>query len=297
MKKLNLVHQIALSSIVVSIQAVLIILGFTFPALNFLIHILFPIGTIIIVLVSDKSIITSFMIASILMSTLFASGSFEFTLVFVLPSLLLGLAMGVILNFKLGYFDLFYYSAIIQTVIIGLITLVTRWLYQLDLLTLFYQFIPDQDATILYKFDGLILYIFSLIQILISLSFIPLILERLGYHMDYQVKPHKITIRFYNTLLIFGVALAFISPYVSLFFLGPVLYYFIYQYIYYLMRYQGWTQLILIIGLVLFPFLNSFSHLIWQEGYQILSIYILAIPPLCLRLLKSLSKTPINALI
>jgi hypothetical protein len=297
MKKINLVHQISLSSIVVTIQAVFIVLGFSFPAVNFIIHMLFPVGTIIVVLVSNKSIITSFIIASIVVSTLFTPGSFEFTLIFVLPSLLLGLAMGVILNLKFGYFDLFFYTSIIQAILLGIVTMMTRLLYEIDLLTLFYQIIPGQDPLVLHKFDGLILYVFSLIQILISLTVIPLILERLGFTVDYQVKPHKYTVIFYHAMLFFGVLLSFLSPYISFFFLGPVLYYFIYQYIYYLMRFQGWPQLLLILGLVLFPFLNSIAHLIWHEGNQILSAYVLALPPLCVRLLKSLSKTTINALI
>jgi hypothetical protein len=143
----------------------------------------------------------------------------------------------------------------------------------------------------------MMLYAIALLQIILSLGLMIPVMERFGIHLPYQLMLTRIEVyAFLGIFLISLISVGF-APQLSLFALGPLTLLSVYSYLYFFMRPVRFAAYPLLMGLVLYPFVNAFFSDILQGPYRILSVIFIAIIPLALMMYKSLTQKKKNALI
>ena len=143
----------------------------------------------------------------------------------------------------------------------------------------------------------MMLYAIGLLQITISISFMIPVMERFGIHLPYQLMLTKIEVYAYVALFLVGLISIGFAPQLSLFVLGPLTLLSVYTYLYFFMRPVRFAAYPLLVGLIIYPFVNAYFSDILEGPYRILSVIFIAIIPLALMMYKSFTQKKKNALI
>jgi hypothetical protein len=123
------------------------------------------------------------------------------------------------------------------------------------------------------------------------------LMERFSLSIIYRLNFTTIEMYTFIGMFTLEVLLAFFYPAWSFFLFGPLTLMTIYSYLYLLLRPVRYTPLILILGMVLYPFLNAIFYDLFLGPFQILSTLFLGFVPLILMIDKSFNKKNKNALI
>ena len=296
-QKTNATIQITWIAMVVVLQLLFLWLNQLYPFIGYWFTFLLPIFTILVLLSSTWRGLLIYAFTSMLLILLFIQPAIETILFYWLPSFILGIGYVIGLKNKATLFSMVLFLSLIQLVVLYLLRTFSLFLYEVDLLSFIYLVLGLNDVDNVYLLNPMMLYAIALLQIILSLGLMIPVMERFGIHLPYQLMLTRIEVyAFLGIFLISLVSVGF-APQLSLFALGPLTLLSVYSYIYFFMRPVRFAAYPLLMGLVLYPFVNAFFSDILQGPYRILSVIFIAIIPLALMMYKSLTQKKKNALI
>jgi hypothetical protein len=282
---------------VVVLQLLFLWLNQLYPFIGYWFTFLLPIFTILVLLSSTWRGLLIYAFTSILLILLFIQPAIETILFYWLPSFILGIGYVIGLKNKATLFSMVLFLSLIQLVVLYLLRMFSLFLYEVDLLSFIYLVLGLSDVDNVYLLNPMMLYAIALLQIILSLGLMIPVMERFGIHLPYQLMLTRIEVyAFLGIFLISLISVGF-APQLSLFALGPLTLLSVYSYLYFFMRPVRFAAYPLLMGLVLYPFVNAFFSDILQGPYRILSVIFIAIIPLALMMYKSLTQKKKNALI
>jgi hypothetical protein len=289
--------QITWIAMVVVLQLLFLWLNQLYPFIGYWFTFLLPIFTILVLLSSTWRGLLIYAFTSILLILLFIQPAIETILFYWLPSFILGIGYVIGLKNKATLFSMVLFLSLIQLVVLYLLRMFSLFLYEVDLLSFIYLVLGLSDVDNVYLLNPMMLYAIALLQIILSLGLMIPVMERFGIHLPYQLMLTRIEVyAFLGIFLISLISVGF-APQLSLFALGPLTLLSVYSYLYFFMRPVRFAAYPLLMGLVLYPFVNAFFSDILQGPYRILSVIFIAIIPLALMMYKSLTQKKKNALI
>lgn len=296
-QKTNATIQITWIAMVVVLQLLFLWLNQLYPFIGYWFTFLLPIFTILVLLSSTWRGLLIYAFTSMLLILLFIQPAIETILFYWLPSFILGIGYVIGLKNKATLFSMVLFLSLIQLVVLYLLRTFSLFLYEVDLLSFIYLVLGLNDVDNVYLLNPMMLYAIALLQIILSLGLMIPVMERFGIHLPYQLMLTRIEVyAFLGIFLISLVSVGF-APQLSLFALGPLTLLSVYSYIYFFMRPVRFAAYPLLMGLVLYPFVNAFFSDILQGPYRILSVIFIAIIPLALMMYKSFTQKKKNALI
>jgi hypothetical protein len=289
--------QITWIAMVVVLQLLFLWLNQLYPFIGYWFTFLLPIFTILVLLSSTWRGLLIYAFTSMLLILLFIQPAIETILFYWVPSFILGIGYVIGLKNKATLFSMVLFLSLIQLVVLYLLRTFSLFLYEVDLLSFIYLVLGLNDVDNVYLLNPMMLYAIALLQIILSLGLMIPVMERFGIHLPYQLMLTRIEVyAFLGIFLISLVSVGF-APQLSLFALGPLTLLSVYSYIYFFMRPVRFAAYPLLMGLVLYPFVNAFFSDILQGPYRILSVIFIAIIPLALMMYKSFTQKKKNALI
>jgi hypothetical protein len=289
--------QITWIAMVVVLQLLFLWLNQLYPFIGYWFTFLLPIFTILVLLSSTWRGLLIYAFTSMLLILLFIQPAIETILFYWLPSFILGIGYVIGLKNKATLFSMVLFLSLIQLVVLYLLRMFSLFLYEVDLLSFIYLVLGLSDVDNVYLLNPMMLYAIALLQIILSLGLMIPVMERFGIHLPYQLMLTRIEVyAFLGIFLISLISVGF-APQLSLFALGPLTLLSVYSYLYFFMRPVRFAAYPLLMGLVLYPFVNAFFSDILQGPYRILSVIFIAIIPLALMMYKSLTQKKKNALI
>jgi hypothetical protein len=296
-QKTNATIQITWIAMVVVLQLLFLWLNQLYPFIGYWFTFLLPIFTILVLLSSTWRGLLIYAFTSMLLILLFIQPAIETILFYWVPSFILGIGYVIGLKNKATLFSMVLFLSLIQLVVLYLLRTFSLFLYEVDLLSFIYLVLGLNDVDNVYLLNPMMLYAIALLQIILSLGLMIPVMERFGIHLPYQLMLTRIEVyAFLGIFLISLVSVGF-APQLSLFALGPLTLLSVYSYIYFFMRPVRFAAYPLLMGLVLYPFVNAFFSDILQGPYRILSVIFIAIIPLALMMYKSFTQKKKNALI
>jgi hypothetical protein len=221
----------------------------------------------------------------------------ETILFYWLPSFLLGIGYVIGLRSKATLFSMVLFLSLIQLGVLYGLRMVSLFLYEVDLLSILYLFFNLTDVHNIFLLNPMILYAIALLQIILSLGLLIPVLEKFNIQLPYQLMLTRIEVYAFFVIFIISLISVGFAPQLSLFALGPLTLLSVYSYLYFLMRPVRFAAYPLLMGLILYPFVNAYFSNILQGPYRILSVIFIAIIPLTLMMYKSFTQKKKNALI
>jgi hypothetical protein len=221
----------------------------------------------------------------------------ETILFYWLPSFLLGIGYVIGLRRKATLFSMVLFLSLIQLGVLYGLRMVSLFLYEVDLLSILYLFFNLTDVHNIFLLNPMILYAIALLQIILSLGFLIPVLEKFNIQLPYQLMLTRVEVYAFFVIFIISLISVGFAPQLSLFALGPLTLLSVYSYLYFLMRPVRFAAYPLLMGLILYPFVNAYFSNILQGPYRILSVIFIAIIPLTLMMYKSFTQKKKNALI
>lgn len=279
------------------LQVIILWLNITIPFVGYWLTYLLPFITLMVYFTTKKRGFLIYSITSMLLVMLLIQPFIETTLFYFLPAWLLGIGYGVALNKKATLFSLLVILSILQFAILYLIQLITLQLYQLDLLAFMYSILNLDRNTIVVVLDPILIYTIALLQVLIGLLLIYPLIERFHLPIQYQIRFSKLQVTVFTGLFIITFSSLFIFSPLAFFGLGPLTLFTIYTYVYLFMKPARYQVYILLVGLVLYPFMNAILSSVLEGPYRIFSVLFLSFFPLLIVLFNSFTQKHQNALI
>ena len=279
------------------LQVIILWLNATLPIVGYWLTYFLPFITLMVYLLTQWRGFLIYSLTSILLVIILIQPFVEMTLFYALPSWLLGIGYGIALKKKATLLSLLVILSIIQFGILYLIQVFTLQLYQLDLLDFIYQILNLDRNTLVVVLDPILFYTIALLQVLVGLLLIFPLIERFHLPMHYQLYFSKQELMFFNGLFIITLLTLFLMPSVAFFALGPLALFTIYSYVYFFMKPARFAVYVLLLGLVLYPFINAILSSVLEGPYRIFSVLFLSIFPLLIVLFNSFTQKQENALI
>jgi hypothetical protein len=289
--------QITWIAMVVALQLLFLWLNQLYPFIGYWFTFLLPIFTILVLLSSTWRGLLIYAFTSMLLILLFIQPAIETILFYWLPSFILGIGYVIGLKNKATLFSMVLFLSLIQLVVLYLLRMFSLFLYEVDLLSFIYLVLGLSDVDNVYLLNPMMLYAIALLQIILSLGLMIPVMERFGIHLPYQLMLTRIEVYAFLGIFLLSLISVGFAPQLSLFALGPLTLLSVYSYLYFFMRPVRFAAYPLLMGLVLYPFVNAFFSDILQGPYRILSVIFIAIIPLALMMYKSLTQKKKNALI
>jgi hypothetical protein len=289
--------QITWIAMVVVLQLLFLWLNQLYPFIGYWFTFLLPIFTILVLLSSTWRGLLIYAFTSMLLILLFIQPAIETILFYWLPSFILGIGYVIGLKNKATLFSMVLFLSLIQLVVLYLLRMFSLFLYEVDLLSFIYLVLGLSDVDNVYLLNPMMLYAIALLQIILSLGLMIPVMERFGIHLPYQLMLTRIEVYAFLGIFLLSLISVGFAPQLSLFALGPLTLLSVYSYLYFFMRPVRFAAYPLLMGLVLYPFVNAFFSDILQGPYRILSVIFIAIIPLALMMYKSLTQKKKNALI
>jgi hypothetical protein len=289
--------QITWIAMVVVFQLLFLYINQLYPIVGYWFTFLLPIFTILVFLSSTWRGLVIYLVTSMMLIFMFIQPAMETILFYWIPSVVLGIGYVMGLKRKATLFSMVLFLSLIQLMVLYGLRLFSLFLYEIDMLSFVYLLLNLTNVNNIFLMNPLMLYAIALLQITVSLGILIPVLERFGIHLPYQLMLTRIEVYVYLGLFLFGLICAGFAPQMSLFALGPLTLLSVYSYLYFLMRPVRFAAYPLLIGLILYPFVNAFLSDILQGPYRILSIIFIAIFPLVLMMYKSFTQKQKNALI
>jgi hypothetical protein len=289
--------QITWIAMVVVLQLLFLWLNQLYPFIGYWFTFFLPIFTILVLLSSTWRGLLIYAFTSMLLILLFIQPAIETILFYWLPSFILGIGYVIGLKNKATLFSMVLFLSLIQLVVLYLLRMFSLFLYEVDLLSFIYLVLGLSDVDNVFLLNPMMLYAIALLQIILSLGLMIPVMERFGIHLPYQLMLTRIEVYAFLGIFLLSLISVGFAPQLSLFALGPLTLLSVYSYLYFFMRPVRFAAYPLLMGLVLYPFVNAFFSDILQGPYRILSVIFIAIIPLALMMYKSLTQKKKNALI
>ena len=296
-QKTKLTLQITSIAMVAVLQLLFLWLNQLYPFIGYWFTFLLPVFTILVLLGSTWRGLVIYSFVSVMLIFLFIQPAMETVLFYWFPSFFLGIGYVVGLRRKATLFSMVFFLSLIQLVVLYGLRMVSLFLYEIDLLSIIYLFFNLTNVNNIFLLNPMMLYAIALMQIILSLGLLIPVLERFNIHLPYQLMLTKIEV--YAFFVIFLISLISVSfaPQLSLFALGPLTLLSVYSYLYFFMRPVRFAAYPLLMGLILYPFVNAYFSDVLEGPYRILSVIFIAIIPLALMMYKSFTQKKKNALI
>ena len=289
--------QITWIALVVVLQLLFLYLNQLYPFVGYWFTFLFPIFTILVLLSSTWRGLVIYSVTSILLIMMLIQPAMEIILFYWFPSFILGIGYVIGLKQKATLFTMVLFLSLIQLAVLYVLRVFSLSLFEVDLLAFIYLFLNLTNVDNLFLLNPMMLYAIGLLQITISISLMIPVMERFGIHLPYQLMLTRIEVYTYLGLFMIGLLSIGFAPQLSLFTLGPLTLLSVYSYLYFLMRPVRFAAYPLLIGLIIYPFVNAYFSGILEGPYRILSVIFIAIIPLALMMYKSFTQKKKNALI
>jgi hypothetical protein len=296
-QKTNATLQITSIAMVVGLQLLFLWLNQLYPFIGYWLTFLLPIFTILVLLGLTWRGLLIYSMTSLLLIFIFILPAMETILFYWLPSFLLGIGYVIGLRRKATLFSMVLFLSLIQLGVLYGLRMVSLFLYEVDLLSILYLFFNLTDVHNIFLLNPMILYAIALLQIILSLGFLIPVLEKFNIQLPYQLMLTRIEVYAFFVIFIISLISVGFAPQLSLFALGPLTLLSVYSYLYFLMRPVRFAAYPLLMGLILYPFVNAYFSNILQGPYRILSVIFIAIIPLTLMMYKSFTQKKKNALI
>ena len=289
--------QITSIAMVVGLQLLFLWLNQLYPFIGYWFTFLLPIFTILVLLGLTWRGLLIYSMTSLLLIFIFILPAMETILFYWLPSFLLGIGYVIGLRRKATLFSMVLFLSLIQLGVLYGLRMVSLFLYEVDLLSILYLFFNLTDVHNIFLLNPMILYAIALLQIILSLGLLIPVLEKFNIQLPYQLMLTRIEVYAFFVIFIISLISVGFAPQLSLFALGPLTLLSVYSYLYFLMRPVRFAAYPLLMGLILYPFVNAYFSDILQGPYRILSVIFIAIIPLALMMYKSFTQKKKNALI
>jgi hypothetical protein len=289
--------QITWIALVVVLQLLSLYLNQLYPFIGYWFTFIFPIFTILVLLSLTWRGLVIYAVTSMLLIMMLIQPAMEVILFYWLPSFILGIGYVIGLKQKATLFSMVLFLSVTQLVVLYMVRIFSLWLYEVDLLAFIYLFLNLTNVDNIFLLNPMMLYAIGLLQITISISFMIPVMERFGIYLPYQLMLTRIEVYAYVALFFVGLISIGFAPQLSLFALGPLTLLSVYSYLYFFMRPVRFAVYPLLMGLILYPFVNAYFSDILEGPYRILSIIFIAIIPLALMMCKSFTQKKKNALI
>lgn len=296
MKPIKSTQQLTFVSLSLSLHAFFVMLGITFPGLFFLIQLYLPLFTLLAVYVLSFRFQVVYIIATLGLSFLLFPDLTQI-IFYILPSVILGYFLGFFLQIKKNFLEIAFISISIQAGIIWLTIFFSNALFETNILRILYQLLSIADHPSLYRLNPLVIFIFSIIQVTMTLLLIFPFLKRFNVYVEYKVPLTPLLLKSHVLFIAIGIASAFIYPQLSFIVLPPVAYLTVYLYIYLFTRPTQYSTYVLLGALLIFPIFNALLSGFLSSGMQILTVYFLTLPPLFFDHKKSIRILNKNVLI
>jgi hypothetical protein len=284
-------------AMVLVLQMLSLWLNQLYPFIGYWFTFLLPIFTILVLLSSTWRGFIIYSITSMMLIFFFIQAPMETILFYWLPSFILGIGYVIGLKQKATLFSLVLFLSLIQLVVLYVLRMFSLFLYEVDLLSFIYLFLNLTNISNIHLLNPIMLYAIALLQITLSLALLIPVLEKLGIQPPYQLMLTRIEVYAFLGIFLLSLVSVGVAPQLSLFAIGPLTLLSVYGYLYFLMRPVRFATYPLLMGLILYPFVNAYFSDILQGPYRILSVIFIAIIPLALMLHKSFTQKKKNALI
>jgi hypothetical protein len=268
-----------------------------YPWIGYWFTFLLPVFTILVSLMTTGKGFVIYTFTSLMLIFVFIQPANETILFYWAPALILGLAYVLGLKFRFTLFSMALFLSMSQLVILYLIRSVSLWLYEVDLLSFIHLFLNLTNVDNIALLNPLLLYAVALLQTTMSLGLMVPLMQRFGIHLPYRLMLTKFEVIVFAGLVIFDVLFAWLVPSLSLYLLGPLTLLSVYSYLYFFLHPVTFAAYPLLLGLVVYPFVNAFFTPILEGPYRILSVLFIAMIPLALMMFKSFTQKKKNALI
>jgi hypothetical protein len=289
--------QITSIAMVVGLQLLFLWLNQLYPFIGYWLTFLLPIFTILVLLGLTWRGLLIYSMTSLLLIFIFILPAMETILFYWLPSFLLGIGYVIGLRRKATLFSMVLFLSLIQLAVLYGLRMVSLFLYEVDLLSILYLFFNLTDVHNIFLLNPMILYAIALLQIILSLGLLIPVLEKFNIQLPYQLMLTRIEVYAFFVIFIISLISVGFAPQLSLFALGPLTLLSVYSYLYFFMRPVRFAAYPLLMGLILYPFVNAYFSDILEGPYRILSVIFIAIIPLTLMMYKSFTQKKKNALI
>ncbi len=279
------------------LQVIILWLNITIPFVGYWLTYLLPFITLMVYITTQKRGFFIYSITSMLLVMLLIQPFIETTLFYFFPAWFLGIGYGVALKQKATLFSLLVMLSIIQFAILYLIQVISLQLFQLDLLVFVYSILNLDRNTLIVVLDPILIYTIGLLQVLIGLLLVFPLIERFHLPIKYQIRFSKLQVMVFTGLFIITFVSLFIFSPFAFFGIGPLVLFTIYSYVHLFMKPATYEVYLLLVGLVLYPFMNAILSSILEGPYRIFSVLFLSFFPLLISLYNSLTQKHKNALI
>ncbi|MFZ9197033.1 MAG: hypothetical protein ACO22H_01520 [Bacilli bacterium] len=279
------------------IQVMILWLNATFPFIGYWITYFMPFITLMVYLMVDWKGFLIYSLTYFFLTLLLIQPFIEMVLFYTLPNWILGMGYGLAFKKKTTLLSLLIILSFFQFSLLNFIQFITLQLYQLDLLSIIYQFLNLDRTSSVIVLDPILIYTVALLQVLIGLLLIFPLIERFHLPIHYQLHFSKFEFIFFNILFVFTFFSTLFFPNLGFFGLGPLALFTIYSYVYFFMKPSGYAVYILMFGLVLYPFINAILSSVLEGPYRIFSVLFLSLFPLMIGIYNSLTQKHQNALI
>jgi len=290
-------QRLTFAALMAAANIIFLILVTAFPTIGFPLSLFLPLLSVLVFFLTTVKTYLLYAVTSFFLTFLFVPNALESTIFFLIPSLLFGIGMATLFKFRLSFFEHVYYMGILHIANLSLTILLSQFFYQQSLLTVMYALLQLNDAANFYIFDGLILYTFGLLQVLITIVLISPLLERFKIVMLFPIRLPNYLIKLHSV----SVAIALLStpffPFIPLLLIGPITLISVYLYFYYFLFPLRYSTIFLIGMLALLPFIYALFHFVYADGLQIIAFLYISFPPILLHFYKSINQTKKNVLI
>lgn len=290
-------QELAWLAMITALQGIFLWLNQVYPLFGYWLTYLLPFFTIMVILTTTKKGLLIYLATSLMLTFILIQPFIETILFYLLPAWFLGFGYSWALKKKTTLLSLLLFLSIIQLFILIMVRTLSFALYETDLLTFLYLFLNIQNASRIAMLDPLALYTIALLQVLISLLLMLPLLERFKLTLDYRLFFNRIESMTFIGLFVLTIAIAFIIPPMTFYILGPLTLLAVYGYIYFFMKPSYFDAYWLMLGIILYPFLNAAMNPLINPPYKLLSVILLAIGPLTLVIVKSFIQKKKNPLI
>lgn len=297
MRPITNTQKITIAALLAAANIIFLIIMTAFPTIGFPLSFFLPLLSVLVFFFTNIKTYLLYVMTSLFLTILFIPNSIEAMTFFLIPSIFFGFAMGNLFRLRLSFVEHLYFLGILHIFNLSLTIFLSELFYQSSLLQLIYTLLQLPHLEAIHLFDGLILYIFGLIQVLMTLILISPLLERFKIVMRYEIRIPRYLIKLH--VLTIGIALITIPffPWFTLWMIGPITLLSVYLYFYYFLFPKSYSTFFLIAFLALFPFVYALFGLIYHDSLQVLAFLYISFPPIFIHFYKSINQNKKNVLI
>jgi hypothetical protein len=279
MKPLKSTHQLTFVAISLSLHAFFVMLSITFTGFFFIIQLYLPLFTLLATYMLKFRFQVVYIIAAFALSFLLFPDITQL-IFYILPSVVLGFFLGYLLSINRNFLEIAFVSISIQAGIIWSTIIFSNLFFDTNILRIFYQLLGIVGHPLLYRLNPLVIFIFSILEVMMTLLLIFPFLRRFNIVVEYKVPLTPFLFQSHLVFITIGILSAFLFPQLSVIVFPPVVFLTVYLYMYLFTRPTKYSTYVLLGAIFIFPLFNGLVSGFLSSGMQILSSYFLVIPPI-----------------